>query len=123
MTAAPQAGRVIAGTLNRRAVVMIALALVVALAAPAAPAFARHLPVTECASIPGNRGGDLATPCPSGPGLSVQQRSQVFSATSYQTMAVAGLVGSAIAVGALAGGVHTALIAGTAVLVAYMFMP
>jgi hypothetical protein len=53
----------------------------------------------------------------------VDRSARVLSATAYQTMAVAGLVGGAIVVGTLAGGLRPALLAGAAVFTAYTFMP
>jgi hypothetical protein len=55
--------------------------------------------------------------------LRMDRKAEVFTATGYQTLTVAGLAGGAALVGAMAGGASTAIVAGSAVVLIYLFIP
>jgi hypothetical protein len=55
-------------------------------------------------------------------GLRIDRRVEALTATGYQTAIAAGLVGGVVLAG-MAVGTHAAVLAGTAVLVGYVFLP
>lgn len=55
-------------------------------------------------------------------GLRMDSRIEALTATGYQTALVAGLAGGVVLAG-MAVGTHAAVLAGTAVLVGYVFLP
>lgn len=100
---------------------MLLLALVLALLSTT-PGHAMT-PVPHATALTDDR--SIAADKPGAPdeGLRLDRQARAFSATGYQTMLVAGVVGGAAVLGVLAGGVHPAIVAGTAVFVGYLFMP